>query len=396
MTAHAVGSPSAVSASSMGAKNTSAQASTSGFADQLHAARERGGAAAQEQGAARHASPEPVPAAARGKHPAPPRSEARHADIDAGRPARSGNPAPVDGGPASDLTVKTPPVTNPPSPPVSIPATPLLAETVASVASNEAAPADKDTDDNHAQDGAVLVGAMLALVGPAASKVLPLGAAGLPATSAKSVTADAGAAALLLSGGDAASVAVTTNLAASAVPAPWLAVDELPLSPRDLRDFARIDAPPTLVLSAPTLAAPSIPVSAPVLVPASPQAFAQELGQQVTWFVDQGIKQARIRLHPEEMGSLELKISVNHGRVDVVFHAQHPGAVAAVQQSLPQLDQMLAQHGLSLGNTEVGQHDRGDQSGHAGRGDRSSEIDEVHGSGVVTPLSQLGLLDAFA
>jgi flagellar hook-length control protein FliK len=227
--------------------------------------------------------------------------------------------------------------------------------------------------------------------------VLATGGTDLSATSGKAVAADAGAG-LLPQGGDAASIAVNATVASPAMAAPWFAVADLPSAAKDPRDLAHADAAPTVGLIAPTPAAPTAPLGAPILVPANPHAFAQELGQQVTWFVDQGVKQARIRLHPEELGSLDLKISVDHGRVDVVFQAQHPGAVSAVQQSLPQLAQMLAQHGLALGHTEVGhgQHDRGDQSGQAGRGDRVSETGEIHDPGMVTPLSQLGLVDAFA
>jgi flagellar hook-length control protein FliK len=131
--------------------------------------------------------------------------------------------------------------------------------------------------------------------------------------------------------------------------------------------------------------------------PVGSQGFAQDLSQQIAWLGNQNIKQARIRLHPEELGSLDVQVSVTHGRVDVVFSAQHPGAVAAVQQSLPQLDHMLAQHGLSLGHAEVGQHDRGDRQGQAA-GAGSTTLDEpgeIH-TVSTTALGQIGLLDAFA
>jgi flagellar hook-length control protein FliK len=51
---------------------------------------------------------------------------------------------------------------------------------------------------------------------------------------------------------------------------------------------------------------------------------------------------------------------------------------------------------LSLGHADVGQHDRGDQTGQRGHGDEAAAIDEVAGPSKVTPLTQLGLVDAFA
>lgn len=158
------------------------------------------------------------------------------------------------------------------------------------------------------------------------------------------------------------------------------------------------DAATTAVAAPPPQAgSPALP-QVQVLAPVGTPAFAAELNQQITWFATQDIKQARIRLHPEELGMLDLKITVQHGNVDVAFTAQHPGAVLALQQSLPQLEQMLAQQGLSLGHSEVSQHGREDAPGQ-GRGngnDREGAIDEVSGVGAVAVTRSLNLLDAFA
>ncbi|WP_243039296.1 flagellar hook-length control protein FliK [Dyella sedimenti] len=133
-------------------------------------------------------------------------------------------------------------------------------------------------------------------------------------------------------------------------------------------------------------------------------AFAQELGQQVAWLGGQDIKQARIRLHPEDLGELDVKVSVQHGgSVDVSFMAQHPQAVHAVQQTLGQLDTMLAHHGLSLGQAMVGQGGRGGDAGHGGsssgsssNGDAGSEGGAELGAIVAPVVKAVGLLDMFA
>jgi flagellar hook-length control protein FliK len=132
--------------------------------------------------------------------------------------------------------------------------------------------------------------------------------------------------------------------------------------------------------------------------PAGNAGFAQELGQQVAWLGGQEIKEARIRLRPEELGQLDVKVSVGeHGRVDVSFTAQHPAAVTAVQQTLGQLDLMLAGHGLSLGQAQVGQQGAGER----GQGRREEPQDAVASSEAdsMKPFgrpSAVGLLDTFA
>jgi flagellar hook-length control protein FliK len=142
-------------------------------------------------------------------------------------------------------------------------------------------------------------------------------------------------------------------------------------------------------------AAPSATLN--IASPAGTPAFAQELGQHVVWLGQQDVKQARIRLHPEDLGMLDVKVSLNHDRVDVSFAVQHPAAVHAVQQTLPQLDALLAHHGLALGHTDVGQRQ---QQGEGGRGgEAGGTIGEIEPESVAmasAPVASLGMLDTFA
>ena len=118
------------------------------------------------------------------------------------------------------------------------------------------------------------------------------------------------------------------------------------------------------------------PVAAPAVLQstqvAGTPAFANELGQQIAWMSNGDIKEASIRLHPQDMGQLDVKISVHENRVDVAFAAQHPAAVQAVNQTLTQLDTMLAHHGLQLGQTQVGQHKAG--QGDPGNGKSFAQV----------------------
>ena len=164
------------------------------------------------------------------------------------------------------------------------------------------------------------------------------------------------------------------------------------------------------------VATPIVPQQAPNISPATPAphaltmqstvgtpAFSQELGQQVAWLGGQDIKEARIRLHPEDLGELNVKVSVKQDHVDVSFIAQHPQAVHAVQQTLSQLDSMLAHHGLSLGQAQVGQGSSGNGSAQAGGSNAASQGEGglVEGVGelvsVVAPVVKaVGLVDMFA
>jgi flagellar hook-length control protein FliK len=264
---------------------------------------------------------------------------------------------------------------------------------------------------------ASLAGAMLALL-PSASAALQAltggGSGGNAATNAKAGpigSATAGGAgqggAGLLPTGDAGASALTAAdhaFVAGKADLSTLAAGVLPAADDGSKDASNtflasaLLAPPS---TADHMATALLQVQAPV----GSATFGQELGQQVAWLggqAGQGVKQASIRLNPQELGPIDVKISMDKGRVDVVFSAQHPAAVTAVQQTLPQLDHMLAQHGLSLGHAEVGQQQgrTASQGGRSsgGQAGTSTDSDEAQ---VVASVSQIAvgtvsLLDAFA
>lgn len=130
--------------------------------------------------------------------------------------------------------------------------------------------------------------------------------------------------------------------------------------------------------------------------------FPHDLSQQITWLGTQAVKQAKIELHPKDMGHIEVNITVQHTRVDVTFAVQHPAAEQAVQQSLPQLQTMLAQHGLNLGQASVGQQQQRPDEGRphrTGRGETDDRrIQDTPDVERVTLMARrsLGLLDTFA
>lgn len=257
-------------------------------------------------------------------------------------------------------------------------------------------------------DAAALAAAMLALIGQAAPAKPAALATAMPQGAAKAVDGAQAAAAppalLLLAGAAAAAAAASAgNTAAKS----GMEVDPTALAPMLAKPAEQKEAsldPSALAATAPapvSTGAPAVPAPAHALSVASPAgtpAFAQELGQHIAWLGNQDVKEARIRLHPEELGSLDVKVSLNHDRVDVSFAVQHPAAVHAVQQTLPQLDALLAHHGLALGQADVGQRQQqgdGARNGAEGAGSIGGPDAET-GSVSAAPVTALGLLDTFA
>ena len=137
--------------------------------------------------------------------------------------------------------------------------------------------------------------------------------------------------------------------------------------------------------------------------PATSPQFSQELGEQIAWMSSAAgdVKEARIKLHPEELGSMDVRVNVDGGKVNVAIMAQHPAAVHAVQQTLSNLDALLAHHGLSLGQAEVNQGGAQQQGGNQGQGQGGSNAGQADGAGdslVTAATSRVarGLVDEVA
>jgi flagellar hook-length control protein FliK len=133
--------------------------------------------------------------------------------------------------------------------------------------------------------------------------------------------------------------------------------------------------------------------------PATSPQFAQELGEQIAWMGSGQVKEARIKLHPEELGSMDVRVNLDGGKVNVAVIAQHPAAVHAVQQTLSQLDSMLAHHGLSLGQADVGQRhaEQGGEGGGSHAAGEQGDTAAVAGSDTVaTSRVSRGLVDEVA
>lgn len=135
--------------------------------------------------------------------------------------------------------------------------------------------------------------------------------------------------------------------------------------------------------------------------------FADETAQQVTWMAKNGIEQAEIRVKPAELGPISVRIEMNHGEATISFAVTQPETRVAVEDALHRLQEMLAESGISLGQTSVGGQDFGQTSRDSGTAQRNRVIFAASGTsrGAVErglPAAaarngvQRGMVDTFA
>ncbi|MBS0580730.1 MAG: flagellar hook-length control protein FliK [Proteobacteria bacterium] len=101
------------------------------------------------------------------------------------------------------------------------------------------------------------------------------------------------------------------------------------------------------------LAAPATPAAAQVQTPVGTSGWAEELGTQVLWMAHQGIAAASLRLQPEHLGPVEVRISLHDSAASVWFGAHEPETRAALQIALPQLKDLFAAQGMLLADAGV-------------------------------------------
>lgn len=81
--------------------------------------------------------------------------------------------------------------------------------------------------------------------------------------------------------------------------------------------------------------------------PGSP-AFTQAFGEQMGVWVRDGVQEARIHLHPAELGPVQIQIALDGPSAQVDFHAAHARTREAIEASLPALASALRESGFTL------------------------------------------------
>lgn len=139
-------------------------------------------------------------------------------------------------------------------------------------------------------------------------------------------------------------------------------------------------------------------MAAPVTVPVDPQnGFDDGFGARLVWMAEQRLGHAEIRLNPEHLGPIEVRVQVDGTQVSAEFQSGHAGVRQAIEASLPRLREMLGQQGLQLGHTDVGQRHAG--SGAPARRDGDTPSAGASPADAPLPARHLrtrGLLDEYA
>ncbi|MFA5940098.1 MAG: flagellar hook-length control protein FliK [Sinimarinibacterium sp.] len=130
-------------------------------------------------------------------------------------------------------------------------------------------------------------------------------------------------------------------------------------------------------------------LSGGVLSPLS-DGFVSDLGEHIEWQLADGVSEARIELHPAELGALTVRIETQGDQARVHIVAAEAATRSLLNQAMPQLRELLAGSGLNLARSQVDSSDRRDgRSGERGNHPPAT-------SGIRRRITQVLLVDAYA
>ncbi len=135
--------------------------------------------------------------------------------------------------------------------------------------------------------------------------------------------------------------------------------------------------------------------------PASP-VWREALSAQVSVLIGQRVQSAEMRVHPPELGPVEIRIFTVDQQTSIVFTAAHEDTRRAIEDALPRLREVLLESGVNLESTSVNrERSSGDshREAHGGaRRDALEQDDKAEDSptNMTSPRRLEGLIDTFA
>ncbi len=168
-----------------------------------------------------------------------------------------------------------------------------------------------------------------------------------------------------------------------------------------------VSVAPAVTTAAPAQA--SAPVAAPVIsAPLGSSEWQQTISQNITLFTKQGQQSAELRLHPEDLGQVQISLKIDDNQAQLQMVSQHSHVRAALEAALPVLRTQLAENGIQLGQSSIssessaGQQQSFSQQQQASRSGHGSAFaaDEEDALTVPASLQSLargnGAVDIFA
>lgn len=114
--------------------------------------------------------------------------------------------------------------------------------------------------------------------------------------------------------------------------------------------FASASSLPAPVTASATSSTPSTPMLNSQL---GSDEWQQALSQQIVMFSRNGQQNAELRLHPEDLGAIQISLKLDNDQAQISLVSSHSHVRSALEAAIPQLRSALAESGINLGESQV-------------------------------------------
>lgn len=91
-----------------------------------------------------------------------------------------------------------------------------------------------------------------------------------------------------------------------------------------------------------------------VATPLHSTAWTNDFSDKVVWLAKNDQQQAQININPPQLGPIQITLNISGDQATAVFTSAHAEVRQAIENSLPQLKEMLSGAGINLGQADVG------------------------------------------
>ena len=137
-----------------------------------------------------------------------------------------------------------------------------------------------------------------------------------------------------------------------------------------------------------------------VRVPVGEKGWNEAMAQKISFLIGKQVQQAEIRLSPDNMGPIEMKLSIHNDQANIQLAAQNQSVREALESSIPRLREMLSDQSFQQLNVDVNSGwknaEQNSQFSSSGTGEDSLEEGDLVDSVTNAIIESKGLLDQFA
>jgi len=116
--------------------------------------------------------------------------------------------------------------------------------------------------------------------------------------------------------------------------------------------------------------------------------WGKDIGDRIVWMNNKSLPAAEIRINPEHLGPITVRIDVSQDQATVSFTAQHGVVRDALEASIPKLKEMMAAQNLDLATVNVAQQQSSPNQGQS-QAQNFFQMDKQGQNNSASPMDEL-------